>query len=67
MIFVVENSNKFQKTKFWKEKSVEDMITLGPIAEATLELTMSNISWVSVANYVGRAFLLVCLASSKIN
>ncbi len=27
MIFVVENSNKFQKTKIWKEKSIEDMVT----------------------------------------
>ncbi len=36
MIFGVENSNKFQKTKFWKEKSVEDMVTLGPMAHATL-------------------------------
>ncbi len=24
LIFVAENSNKFQKTGFWKEKSVED-------------------------------------------
>ncbi len=31
-----ENSNKFQKTRFWKEKSVEDMVTLGPTAQATL-------------------------------
>jgi len=23
-----ENSNKFQKTKFWKEKSVENVVTL---------------------------------------
>jgi hypothetical protein len=30
MIFVSENSNKFQKTRFWKEKSVEDVVTLGP-------------------------------------
>jgi len=36
MIFVAENSNKFQKTKFWKEKSVENVITLGPPANATL-------------------------------
>jgi hypothetical protein len=67
MICVVENSNKFQKTKFWKEKSVQDMITFGPIAKATLVLTMSNTSWVLVANYVGSAFLLLCLASSKTN
>jgi hypothetical protein len=25
-----------QKTWFWKEKSVEDMVTLGPMAMATL-------------------------------
>ncbi len=27
VIFAIENSNKFQKIKFWKEKSVEDMVT----------------------------------------
>jgi hypothetical protein len=27
VIFVAENSNKFQKTKFWKEKSVENLVT----------------------------------------
>jgi hypothetical protein len=36
MIFVAENSTKFQKTKFWKEKSVEDLLTLRPSANATL-------------------------------
>jgi hypothetical protein len=35
VIFPAENSNKFQKTRFWKEKSVEDMVTLGPTAQAT--------------------------------
>ncbi len=30
MISAAENSNKFQETRFWKEKSVEDMVTLGP-------------------------------------
>jgi hypothetical protein len=29
VISAAENSNKFQKTRFWKEKSVEDMVTLG--------------------------------------
>jgi hypothetical protein len=28
MIFAIENSNKFQKTRFWKEKSVEDVVTI---------------------------------------
>jgi len=37
-----ENSNKFQKTKFWKEKSVEDMVTLGPTAQATLVVLNSQ-------------------------
>jgi hypothetical protein len=27
-----ENSNKFQKTRFSMEKSVEDVVTLGPMA-----------------------------------
>jgi hypothetical protein len=33
-----ENSNEFQKTRFWKEKSVEDVVTLEPMAHATLVL-----------------------------
>jgi hypothetical protein len=36
VIFVIKNSNKFQKTKFWKEKKIEDVVTLGPMAHATL-------------------------------
>jgi hypothetical protein len=36
VISAAENSNKFQKTRFWKEKSGEDVITLGPTAQATL-------------------------------
>jgi len=37
VISVTENSNKFQKTRFWKEKSVENMVTLRPMAQATLD------------------------------
>jgi hypothetical protein len=36
VISIAQNSNKFQKTNFWKEKSVEDAITFGPMAHATL-------------------------------
>jgi len=36
VIYTTENSNKFQKTRFWKEKSVEDVVTLGPTSQATL-------------------------------
>jgi hypothetical protein len=28
VISASENSNKFQKTRFWKENSVEDVVTL---------------------------------------
>ncbi len=35
-IFAPENSNKFQKSKFWKEKSIEDVVKFGPMAHATL-------------------------------
>jgi hypothetical protein len=37
-----ENSNKFQKTRFWKEKSLEDVVTLGPRAQATLLYSIMN-------------------------
>jgi hypothetical protein len=30
LISAVENSNKFQETTFWKEKTTEDVVTLGP-------------------------------------
>jgi hypothetical protein len=40
MTSTVENSNKFLKTRFWKEKSVENMVTLGPMAQATLAILM---------------------------
>ncbi len=42
MTFIAENSNKFLKTRFWKEKSVEDMVTLGPMAQATLVILMTQ-------------------------
>jgi hypothetical protein len=36
VISTTENSNRFQKSRIWKEKSVEDVVTRGPTAEATL-------------------------------
>ncbi len=36
VIFATEKSNKFQKTKFWKDKSIENVVTLGLMAQATL-------------------------------
>jgi hypothetical protein len=45
VISTFENSYKFQKTKFWKEKSVEnvDGFTLGPTAQATLAYTKKTL------------------------
>jgi hypothetical protein len=39
VLFSAENSNKFQKTRFWKEKSVEDVVTLGPAATGHTSIT----------------------------
>ncbi len=39
IIYVTENS------RFWKEKSVEDMVTLGPMAQATFVYVL-NCSYV---------------------
>jgi hypothetical protein len=36
VISAAENSNKFQKTSFWKENSVEGALTLGPTAQTTV-------------------------------
>jgi hypothetical protein len=36
VISAAENSNKFPKTRLWKEKAVEDAVTLVPMARATL-------------------------------
>jgi len=36
MICAAENSNNFQKIRFWKEKSVEDEVTLERTTQVTL-------------------------------
>ncbi len=38
MIYASKNSSTFQITNFWKEISVEDVVTLGPTAHATLSI-----------------------------
>jgi hypothetical protein len=45
MISTTENSNKFQNTKFWKEKSVEDVVTLGPTAQTKLVYIKKQGPW----------------------
>jgi hypothetical protein len=39
-----ENSNKFPKTRFRKEKSVEDVVTLGAMTQATLVYVSKEIN-----------------------
>jgi hypothetical protein len=46
LISATENSNKFQKTRFWKENLVEDMVTLGPTAQATLVYMDIKLLWI---------------------
>jgi hypothetical protein len=62
MIYVVENSNKFQKTRFWNEKSVEDVVTLGPMTHATL-VTMKQMNNAKIIKekFNMRMFLRTCL------
>jgi hypothetical protein len=42
VISAAENSNKFQETRFWKEKSVEDMVTLGAKGTCHTSLSMKE-------------------------
>jgi len=57
VLSAAENSNKFQKTRFSKEKSVEDVITLAPMAQATLVfyemiLNALYLHWKPTAGYM---------------
>ncbi len=54
VISAAENSNKFPKTMFWKEKSVEDMVTLGLTAKATLVYTMEQAQYYGLYMYYSR-------------
>jgi len=45
-----KSSNKFQKTRFWKEKSVEDMVTLPSTTQATVVLMMQKLEWLMLVD-----------------
>jgi hypothetical protein len=45
VISALKNSNKFQKVRFWKEKSVEDMVTLGPTSRGHTSLNYVQMSY----------------------
>jgi hypothetical protein len=51
VISTTENLNKFQKTRFWKEKLVEDVVTLGPRAQAILVYTKEK-NWLVLYDHV---------------
>ncbi len=42
MISAAENLNKFQITRFWNEKSVEDVVTLGAKGTCHTSLSMKE-------------------------
>jgi hypothetical protein len=74
VISVTENSNKFQKTRFWKEKSIEDVVTLGPRAQATLIFledsifSFTNFSYLKNILYLKiSTFLKIILLMSKLS
>ncbi len=48
VISATENSNKFQKTRFWKEKSIEDVTTLGPEAQAHTSVVIINLTHINL-------------------
>ncbi len=57
MLSAAKSSNKFQKTRFWKEKSVEDVVTRAPMAQATLvcyEMILNTLylHWKPSASYM---------------
>ncbi len=52
MISTPENSNKILKPRFWKEKSVEDKVTMGPMAQATLVILMTQRNNIMLYYYV---------------
>jgi hypothetical protein len=41
VISAAENSNKFQRTRFGKEKSFKEVVTLGPMAHAMHTIIIS--------------------------
>jgi len=47
VISAPENSNKFLKTRFWKEKPAENVVTLGQKAQATL-VNMNHTMWAHI-------------------
>jgi hypothetical protein len=51
MIFVTENSNKFQKTRFWKEKSVENVVTLEGLPFNSNTISFQKIDTYKVIRY----------------
>jgi hypothetical protein len=48
VISIAENSKKFPKIWFWKEKSIEDVVTIGPTTHATLVLYKPRITQMSL-------------------
>jgi hypothetical protein len=62
VIPAAENSNKVQKTRFWKEKSVGKVVIFGPTAQATLVYIVLWVKYnLQIALKISLDFRPVCL------
>jgi len=54
VIFAIENSHKFQKTRFWKEKSVENVVTLESLAFNSSKKFLSYLAVQKINTYIAK-------------
>jgi hypothetical protein len=54
VISATENSNKFQKTRFWKEKSVENVITLEGLPFYSRMIFLSYLAVQKIDTYIAK-------------
>jgi hypothetical protein len=54
VISATENSNKFQKTRFWKEKSVEHMVTLESLPFNSIMISLSYLAVQKIDTYIAK-------------
>ncbi len=54
MISAAENSNKFKKTRFWKEKSVENVVTLEGLPFNSSMISLSYLEVQKIHTYIAK-------------
>jgi hypothetical protein len=61
VISATENSNKFQKTRFWKEKSVENMVTLESLPfNSSMSYFLSYLAVQKIDTYIHCKTMFTC-------